>query len=71
MKNYSSKTRKLQTQNKMEIIQKISTKYSFKAAILLTALLLGLVVIIGIVTQQPVPVWWFAFTPILFRMLKG
>jgi hypothetical protein len=55
----------------MGTIQKFSTKYSFKAAILLTALLLGLVVIIGVVTQQPVPVWWFAFTPILLRMLKG
>lgn len=55
----------------MGTIQKLSTKYSFKAAILLTALLLGLVVITGFITQQPVPVWWFAFTPVLLRMLKG
>jgi hypothetical protein len=65
------KNEKPQTENTMGIIQKFSTKYSSKIAILLTALLIGLVVVIGVITQQPVPAWWFVFTPVLLRMLKG
>jgi hypothetical protein len=60
-----------QTKNTMGIIQRFSTKYSSKIAILLTALLIGLVVITGVITQQPVPAWWFVLTPVLLRMLKG
>jgi uncharacterized membrane protein len=67
----SFKNEQPQTENTMRIIQKFSTKYSSKIAILLTVLLIGLVVIIGVVTQQPVPAWWFVFTPVLLRMLKG
>lgn len=55
----------------MEIIRKISTRYSFKTALILTAFLVSSVTLIGITTQQPVPAWWFAFTPILLRMLKS
>lgn len=54
----------------MQLLDKIPAKYSFKSAILLTSLLIGLVVAIGVVTEKPVPAWWFAFVPVLIRLLK-
>lgn len=54
----------------MQLLDKIPAKYSFKAAILFTSFLLGLVAAIGIITEQPVPAWWFAFVPVLIRLLK-
>ena len=54
----------------MQTIQKVYEKYTLKTAVFLTSVLVAFVVIIGIISQQPVPAWWFAFVPILLRLLK-
>lgn len=55
----------------MQIIQQVYGKFTFKTALLLSLFLFAFVVIYGVVSQEPVPVWWFSFTPILVRMLTA